>query len=201
MKTFNCWLLSSTLAASLLVGGCTHTRELNVKTPTFTLTTGQAKTPIHAALVLDPDLTAYKPSISLIGGDKLEYPLGASLKEYSEGAARAVFEQVTVYSSSADAAGKADAILIPKVARFNTTLNVGASSKRQLLLRLQWRMMDAKNHAVLWLETVDGIAEQKTGMTKGRERKMFQAAFDNLSLNTITAFRQSPAIEKLTKKQ
>lgn len=41
--------------------------------------------------------------------------------------------------------------------------------------------MDRDDQRLLWLETVVGQGEYPYGMSKGRERKMMQLGFDDLS--------------------
>ena len=119
MKNLNSRLiLSLSLGFSLLTSACTHIRPQPVK-PLDAQALAGAKTSASVALVLDAPFTNYTYSYDM-SGDKFEFPLGSALVQSATNAAQAACQQVAVCASRQEAAGKADAILIPKVTRVNT---------------------------------------------------------------------------------
>ena len=195
MKNLNSRLiLSLSLGFSLLTSACTHIRPQPVK-PLDAQALAGAKTSASVALVLDAPFTNYTYSYDM-SGDKFEFPLGSALVQSATNAAQAACQQVAVCASRQEAAGKADAILIPKVTRVNTKKSAGYA-KRQFLICVEWSLLDRDAGKLLWLDTIAGRGEYEAAMTKSREQKMIQLGFDDLTLKTVQSLRGSPAMAKL----
>jgi hypothetical protein len=185
------------LAALLCVTpGCTHTMKVKVKP---TALAACDKSSARVALVLDKDLTEYKYTRHTMG-DSFVSPLGQPLQDYARNVTQHVFTEVSVHPTSAEAAGTADAILIPKVAKFDESYGLWAASKHQVVLIVEWSLKDRDNQKDLWLESIDARAEGKMGGIfnyKGKYLKVMQKLFDDLSAKTQKAFLESPEIKRL----
>jgi hypothetical protein len=197
----SCWsgrccalLLVLAIALASFTTGCTHNRRVRVKRFDTQAIAG-AKTPVNLALVLDSAFTNFTFVYSLTA-DTYRLPMGPALTQYATDAAQAACQTVTVYPSAEAAAGKAPAILIPRVAKVNMT-TVAGFAKRQFLICVEWSLMDRDNQKLLWLDTVPGQGEYMSAMEKGRERKLIQFGYDDLSRKTVQCLRQSPAVARL----
>lgn len=187
-------LFALALGLAVFSGACTHNREVRVKRYDAGPLAGH-ENPARLALALDPAFTNYTFVYSM-SGDTFKFPMGSVFTQYATDVTRAACREVTVYSSGAEAAGKGDAILIPRVTRVNATKCAGFST-RYFLICVEWRLMDRDNRRLLWLETVAGQGEYPYGMSKGRERKMMQLGFDDLSRTTVQSLRESPTLAQL----
>jgi len=157
-----------------------------------------AQTSTTVALVLDPAFTNYTYSYNM-GGDTFKFPMGPALVQYATDSARAACRQVTVCGSRTEAPTGADAILIPRVTRVNATKCAGFA-KRQFLICVEWSLVDREAGKLLWLDTIAGQGEYDYAMSKGREKKMLQLGYDDLSRKTLQSLRESPAIANLRTK-
>ena len=186
--------LALALGLTLLTGACGHNRVVRVKRFDTQAVAG-TKTPATLALVLNPAFTNYTLSYHL-QGETFKLQMGPALRQYAADAAQAVGQQVTVCASRNQAMGRADAILIPRVARINATKCAGFA-KRHVLICVEWSLLDRDAGKLLWLDTIAGQGAYDYGMSKGRERKMLQLGFDDLSQKTLQSLRESPALTSL----
>jgi hypothetical protein len=120
------------------------------------------KYPARIALVLNKDLIEYKHTMSMMG-DSYVSPLGPPLQEYARNVTQHVFSEVSLYPTAAEAAGKADAILIPKVTKFDESYGLWAATKHQVVLIMEWNLKDRDNQKDLWLDSIDAHGEGKMG--------------------------------------
>jgi hypothetical protein len=179
-----------------LTPGCAHTMRVNVKPATLPACD---KSPARIALVLNKDFTEYKHTLSSMG-DSYVSPLGAPLQEYAKNVTQHVFSEVSVHPTAAEAAGKADAILIPKVTKFDESYGLWAASKHQVVMIMEWNLKDRDNQKDLWLDSIDARGEGKMGngfTYKGNHLKVMQRLFDDLSAKTQKALVESPEIRQL----
>ena len=187
------------LAAVLcLAAGCTHTMKTSVKPATLPAV---AKSPAKIALVLGKDFTEYKHEMHMMG-DTFLSPLGAPLQDYASNVTKHCFSEVTAYSTPTEAAGKADAILTPKVTKIDESYGIWAASKHNMVMVMQWTLRDRDNQKELWLESLDARAEAKMGNLfsyKKQHLQLMQSLFDDLSLKTQKAFTESPQLKQLGK--
>ena len=111
-----------------------------------------------------------------------------------------VFSEVSVHPTAAEAAGKADAILIPKVTKFDESYGLWAASKHQMVMIMEWTLKDRDNQKDLWLDSIDARAEGKMGNVfsyKSNHLKVLQRLFDDISAKTQKALLESPEIKQL----
>jgi hypothetical protein len=157
------------------------------------------KSPARIALVLNKDFTEYKHTMSMMG-DTYVSPLGPPLQEYAKNVTQHVFSEVSVHTTAAEAAGKADAILIPKVTKVDESYGLWAASKHQVVMIVEWNMKDRDNQKDLWLDSIDAHGEGKMGGVfnyKSKHLKVMQTLFDDLSAKTQKALLESPEIRQL----
>ena len=179
-----------------LTPGCAHTMRVNVKPATLAACD---KSPTRIALVLNKDLIEYKHTMSMMG-DTYVSPLGPPLQEYAKNVTQHVFSEVSVHTTAAEAAGKADAILIPKVTKVDESYGLWAASKHQVVMIVEWNMKDRDNQKDLWLDSIDAHGEGKMGGVfnyKSKHLKVMQTLFDDLSAKTQKALLESPEIKQL----
>src|ERR1017187_894458 len=179
-----------------LTPGCTHTMRVNVKPA---ILAACDKSPARIALVLDKDLTEYKFTRHAMG-DSFVSSLGPPLQDYAKKVTQHVFTEVSVYPTAAEAAGKADAILIPKVTKFDESYGLWAASKHQMVMIMEWTLRDRDNQKDLWLDSIDARAEGKMGNVfsyKSNHLKVLQRLFDDISAKTQKALLESPEIKQL----
>jgi hypothetical protein len=179
-----------------LTPGCAHTMKVNVKPATLPACD---KSPARIALVLDKDFTNYMHTMCMMG-DSYVSRLGPPLQEYAKNVTQHVFTEVSVHPTAAEAAGKADAILIPKVTKFDESYGLWAASKHQMVMIMEWNLKDRDNHKDLWLDSIDARGEGKMGNVfsyKGNHLKILQGLFDDLSAKTQKALLESPEIKRL----
>ena len=179
-----------------LTPGCAHTMRVNVKPATLAACD---KSPARIALVLNRDFTEYKHTMSMMG-DTYVSPLGPPLQEYAKNVTQHVFSEVSVHATAAEAAGKADAILIPKVTKVDESYGLWAASKHQVVMIVEWNMKDRDNQKDLWLDSIDARGEGKMGGIlnyKSKHLKVMQTLFDDLSAKTQKALLESPEIKQL----
>lgn len=186
------------LAALVCLGsGCVHTMRVNVKPAALAAC---EKSPAHVALVLDKDLTGYTHTLKTAMGDSFVSPLGQPLQDYATNVAQHVFTRVSVHPTAAEAAGKADAILIPKVTKFDESWGLWAASKHQVVLIMEWNLKDRNNQRDLWLDSIDARAEGKMGNMfsfKSDHLALMKRLFDDLSAKTQKALLDSSEIRQL----
>jgi hypothetical protein len=205
MKSNNTARFGLVLAAARLLvlpallcvtSGCAHTMQVNVKP---TMLPACDKSPARIALVLDRDFTEYKHTMRSMG-DSFVSPLGPPLQEYAKNVTQHVFTEVFVHPTAAEAAGKADAILIPKVTKLDESYGLWAASKHQMVMIMEWTLKDRDNQKDLWLDSIDARGEGKMGngfTYKGNHLKILQHLFDDLSVKTQKALLESPEIRQL----
>ena len=179
-----------------LTPGCTHTMRVNVKPATLAACD---KSPARIALVLDKDLTEYKYTRHAMG-DSYVSPLGPPLQNYAKNVTQHVFTEVSVHPTAAEAVGKADAILIPKVTKFDESYGLWAASKHQVVLIMEWNLKDRDNQKDLWLDSIEARGEGEMGGIfnyKGKHLEVMQKLFDDLSAKTQKALLESPQVRQL----
>lgn len=191
--------IASILALVLAAAGCASKPKMGFLTQNSVAAGAVATNSAKVALVLPPDLTTFLYEAKF-GGSSRKYELGEPLKHYSINSAKGVFKDVQVYESALAAAGKADAILIPRVGIVDFTACVGASGDRHMLLTVEWALMDRDNQSLLWLETSRGVAEEPHAMIGKAERNMLQNGFNNLTIDTVRIFRETAVIQRLASK-
>ncbi len=187
-------LLVPALAA--LASGCAHTMNVNVKPATLAPC---AKLPARVALVLNKDFTEYTHTMHMMG-DSFVSRLGPPLQDYAKNVTQHVFTEVSVHPTAAEAAGKADAILIPKVTKFDESYGLWAASKHQTVMIMEWNLKDRDNQKDLWLDSIDARGEGKMGNAftfKSNHLKVLQSLFDDLSAKTQKALLESPEIRQI----
>lgn len=178
--------LISLVAFLGLVAGCVHQRNIPI-TPTPLASC--AKSPAKIALVLDTNFIQFQIQKRLVG-DHSVTPIGPALEGYARNVACNVFSTVVVHGTSMEAAGKADAILIPRVVKVDETYGMWSDSKRSLLIEVEWTMKDKDNQRDLWSRSLSGQAEDVMGSpftTGARNAKVIRATFDDLSNKTQKA--------------
>jgi hypothetical protein len=200
-KSFHPGRLESLLLAAALLGaaGCTHTAKINVTPTHLPSVAGQPKSPVHAALVLDPEFSDFQYHFKLMG-DTFVFPMGPSLNLYARNVVEHVFGQVTVHASPEAAANSADAILIPRALKADSSMGIWAWDDRSQSLIVEWTLKDAENQNVLWVKPIEGKGIETGGnlfTAKSHEKKLFQKLFDDLSLKTFEALKSSPEIMRL----
>ena len=186
-------LLSALLG---LTSGCVHSMRVNVKP---TMLPACDKSPAHIALVMDKDFTEYKHTMKMMG-DSFVSALGPPLQEYAKNVTQHVFAEVTIHPTAADAVGKADAILIPRVTKLDESYGLWAASKHQVVLIMEWNLKDRNNQKDLWLDSIDAHGEGKMGNGfnyKSHHLEVMQKLFDDLSAKTQKALLESPEIQQL----
>ena len=179
-----------------LTRGCTHTMRVNVKPATLGACD---RSPARIALVLDKDLTEYKYTRHAMG-DSFVSSLGPPLQDYAKKVTQHVFTEVSVYPTGGEAAGKADAILIPKVVKFDESYGLWAASKHQVVLIMEWNLKDRENQKDLWLDSIEARGEGSMGGVfnyKGKHLKVMQMLFDDLSAKTQKALLESREVGQL----
>ena len=157
------------------------------------------KSPARIALVLDKSFTEYTHEMNMVG-DKYVSPLGPALREYARNVTENRFGQVSVHASPEDAAGKVEAILIPKVAKFDESYGLWAGSPHNVVMIVEWSLKDRDNQRELWLDSIDARAEGKMGNVfsyKRNHRDLMQRLFEDLSIKTQKAFEHSGEINLL----
>ena len=191
----------SILASALLLGaaaGCTHVMPVTVKSAALL---SVPKTPVSIALVLDKDFVQYKHALHMMG-DTFSSPLGPALQDYATNVTANQFAQVAVYASSAEAAGKADGILIPKVSKIDESYGLWKNSEHNMVMIIEWTLKDRLNQKDLWLDSIDARGHGHMGNSftyKKQHLQLMQELFDDLSQKTQKAFEASTEFKKLSK--
>lgn len=205
MKSSNTARFGSPITAARLLAfaallcvtpGCTHTMKVNVKPAALAACD---KCPARVALVLDKDLAEYKYTRHAMGDSYVSH-LGQPIQDYAKNVTQHVFREVSVHATAAEAAGKADAILIPKVAKFDESYGLWAASKHQVVLVIEWSLKDRDNQKDLWLDSIDARGEGSMGGIfnyQGKHLAVMQNLFDDLSAKTQKALLESPEIRRL----
>lgn len=191
--------VSRLLAVAALISltpGCAHTMRVNVTPATMA---PSDKSPARVALVLNKDFTDYTHTMHMMGDSYVSH-LGPTLQDYAKSVTEHIFSDVSVHSTAADAAGKADAILIPKVVKFDESYGLWAASKHQMVMILEWNLKDRDNQKDLWLDSIDARGEGKMGNIfsfKSDHLKILQMLFDDLTAKTQKAMNESVEIKQL----
>lgn len=187
-------LLPLSLAVALVATGCSSTPNLNYVNNAAAASFAPTNS-ARIALVIGPEVTSYHYE-EKFGPSTRDYALGEPLSEYALKATKGVFKDVQVCSSISEAMGKADGILIPRVAIVNSTACVGAGS-RHMLITIEWALMDSQNKALLWLDTARGKSSGTRAMTGEAERTLIQNVFTSLAWDTVSLLREAPAVQGL----
>lgn len=178
-----------------LTSGCAHTMRVNVNPATLAPC---EKSPARIALVLNKDFTEYTHTMHMMG-DSYVSRLGPPLQDYAKNVTQHVFTEVSVHPTAAEAAGKADAILIPKVVKFDESYGLWAASKHQMVMIMEWNLKDRDNQRDLWLDSIDARGEGRMGNLfnyKNNHLKLLQSLFDDLSAKTQKALLESAEIKQ-----
>lgn len=188
------WFVAFVALTLVLTGGCVETKKLKIVPPASASVSSEAKIPVTAALVLDQEFKNQTCKMNLIGGSRI-FLLGEHLVRYAQDVSGQLFSHVLVFDSESAAAGSADVLLVPKLARSSFTGPVPFKA----LLRAEWAVKDRTGQQVVWIGSIDGQAtvKPKAFGTAAAERRAWQGAYDDLSARTLQAFRESPEIARL----
>jgi hypothetical protein len=154
--------------------------------------------PVHAALVLNQDLTDYRYNFHL-QGDTWIYPFGPPLRNLAQSVADASFQQVDEMPTTAQAFkdSSADIVLVPRPVKADQSVGVWAWNKVNITLIMEWTALDRSTHNTIWLKTITGDASESegNGFTAGRHRRiLMQKLFDDLAHKTQEAFQNAPEL-------
>ncbi len=184
-------------ALAAFVSGCAHMMNVNVKPATLAAST---KSPARIALVLNKSFTSFTDTRHMMG-DTYVSRLGPALEDYAKNVTQNVFGEVSVYPSAAEAAGKADAILTPKVLKFDESYGVWAGSDHQMVMIIKWTMMNRDDQRFLWLDSIEARGEGKMGNLftyKKNHLKVLQRLFNDLGAKTQKALLEIPEVKPLS---
>jgi hypothetical protein len=173
-----------------LVAGCIHQRNIPISP---TQLASCEKSPARIALVLGTNFTQFQIQKRLVG-DHSVTPIGPALEGYARNVAGSVFSTVVVHGTTMDAAGKVDAILIPRVVKVDETYGMWSDSKRSLVIEVEWTMKDGNNQRALWSRSLSGQAEDVMGSaftSTAHNARVIRATFDDLSNKTQKALLES----------
>jgi hypothetical protein len=173
----------------VFLSACTIVRKVNVH-PTNLAAAG--KIPARIALVLDPSLATYKyhrspyPDI---------WPLGPALTNYANHVTRHCFSQVTSCSKEAEVTdAAADIALHAKLHTMDIGVPATSFGEWTVTLVMQWTATDSASRATVWMKSVTGSYK---GTLRGEQgRRFLQITFDDLSMKTAEAFRNSPELKR-----
>lgn len=173
------------LAVLGLAAGCTHTSKIRVESGARLKNPAATKIPLHIGLVLDPTFSNYEYKFENMG-DTWVYPLGAKGQDQAISLCQQTFRDVTVSRDGTIPSG-VDAVLDPEVHR---TAHAIGGGKLMFTIRIEWVLRDQANRNILWLTTVEG-------QDADREKRVFQALFDDLMNKSHRAFVESPEIQRV----
>lgn len=163
----------------------------------------EGKYSLEAVLVLTPGQCSEESKKGNWVSGKEKYRMGELLCPAAESAVQQAFEKYTrVEALPAKGTTPGKVILTPKFTDLEATKTVKASSKRKMVLLVEWTAMD-ESGKVFWVQTVEGSAEEKSGnaFTAGsHRRKMIESVKQDLTDKSVQAMRQSPEFQKLVQK-
>lgn len=186
-------LVISALAFGFLSTGCSSLGKVEVTQPAVS----GPKIPASVALVLTPEVQEYKDTYH-----QLEWQFGPAIADYARNTTQGVFERVQVYEGAGmpNVQGSVDAVLSPKVAKVNQLLPGLAWQDREILMVIEWTAKNPVNDQVFWVRSIEGQATETGGnmMTGAKHEKIiFDKLFQNLTTQTVKAFRVAPELQNL----
>lgn len=170
--------------------GCVETTKVKISHEPSAALSGTSRSPRTAALVITPELREHSCRIRLVGGSRI-YPLGEHMVLYAREVAAALFAQVNEFASEADAAGKGDVILIPRMVKSS----ISGPVPMETLLRAEWTIKDRNGQETLWVANAEGTGSVKPKIlgVGTAERKSWQQAYDQLMAGTAEVLNEALA--------
>ena len=176
--------------------------------------------PLKAALVLDEDFQTTRLNSSMLNSHVIMShrkdageDVGGPLQIYAKETASRIFQTVEIYATTAEAANKADVILVPHIVQSTILQSTGGIMNEKVINRIiftvEWAARDKENKGIIWLDTVEAdvskvivnsgfdIFSGTGGMVKALEQ-LHQEAFNELGGKTARVLLQSPEINKLS---
>jgi hypothetical protein len=161
------------------------------------------KYPLEAVLVLTPAQCAEESKKGDWFSGKEKFRMGELLCPAAESAVQQAFEKYTrIEALPEKGSGSGKVILTPRFVDLEATKTATAFGKRKMVLLVEWTATDEAGK-VLWVQTVEGNAQEKTGnifTAGGHRRKMLEAIRKDLVDKSAHAMRQSPELQKLAQK-
>lgn len=163
----------------------------------------EGKYPLEAVLVLTLGQCSEESKKGNWISGKETYRMGELLCPAAESTVQQIFEKYTrVESLPEKGTTPGKVILTPRLVDLAATRTVMASSKRRMVLLVEWTATD-ESGKVFWVQTVEGSAEAKSGnaFTAGKHRReMIESVKQDLADKSVQAMRQSPEFQKLAQK-
>ena len=116
-----------------------------------------------------------------------KYVIGRGLSENAKVLAEALFEHVTVTSSEAAVPTKAEAVLIPSLLAFRSTIPNLLWNDSKTILDIKWSLRDPDGK-ILWVSTIRGEGHGPYN------KKYIQMVIDDLFQKTFQRMSSSPEI-------
>lgn len=161
------------------------------------------KYPLTVGLVIDDALASYKLTEHLPDGEATIYPLGKPLVQVAVTAAESSFRTVKqmhapIQIPSGDAV---DMIVQCRVLKGSQALHMGmfTTPTQEAILIFEWVFKDPKDGRVIWLKTVEGVAQQHASPSSlSSLESLWRDALIKLWRKSIQGFQESPEIKNFS---